>query len=381
MDSIGVAVIGTGFMGKCHAQAWNAVTAVFGTRPKPWLELLCDVDRDRAACLALDWNFARWTDDWHAVVSDPRVDAVSITTPNNLHRDIAVAALAAGKHVWCEKPMGVRLADAEAMAQAARDTERVTLLGYGYLQNPALQHAARLIRSGAIGRVIDFRGQVDEDYLADPQLPWSWRMRAEEAGLGTLGDITVHLISVARLLVGPIARLAAVTETVHRTRPLLAGGVAAVDTDDLAHAVLRFADGTSGMIGSSRVAHGRKSMIRIEVHGDKGMIVFDQERLNELQLYRAEGPKAERGFSTILTSPDHPPYGQFCPAPGHQLGFNDLKVIEAAHLLACIRGEETPCVDFAGGLDIERTVHTMAQSAREERWFTVPRDTTLAPVA
>jgi predicted dehydrogenase len=373
MDSLGVAVIGTGFMGKCHAQAWSLVSTVFGARPKPRLEVLCDVG-DTATRLAPEWNFARATDDWRAVISDPRVDVVSITTPNNLHRDIAVAALEAGKHVWCEKPMAVRLEDAEEMTAAARAAKaQITLLGYNYRQNPALQHAARLIQGGTIGRVIDFRGQVDEDYLADPMLPWSWRMRAEDAGLGTLGDITVHLVSLARLLVGPVARVAAVTETAHRARPLPEGGTASVDTEDLAHAVLRFADGTPGVIGSSRVAHGRKSTIRIEVHGDKGMIEFDQERMNELKLYLAQGPKAERGFSTILTSAEHPPYGRFCPAPGHQLGFNDLKVIEAAHLLACIRGEEKPGVDFAHGLDIERTVHAIAQSAREERWVAVPR--------
>ncbi|MDQ0474027.1 Gfo/Idh/MocA family protein [Labrys wisconsinensis] len=373
MDHLRVAVIGAGFMGKAHSLAWRSVAAVFGLTPRPALEVLCDVDAERTAAKAAEWGFARTTTDWRRVVEDPAIDAVSVTTPNHMHREIAVAALAAGKHVWCEKPMATALADAEAMARAAAGTPGlVAVLGYNFACNPALLHARRLIAEGAIGRIVDVRGQIDEDYLADPEQPWSWRLQKSEAGFGTIGDLTVHLLSMIHLLAGPVAELCASVETVHPTRPLADGsGRRAVDTDDIGHALLRFSSGAAGVIGSSRIAHGRKNVIRLEIHGDRGMIAFDQERFNELELYLAEGPRPTRGFRRILTGADHPPYGQFCPAPGHQLGFNDLKTIEAARFIDAIAGREEPVFGFAAGLTIERTIHAMARSAARRAWVRV----------
>ncbi len=368
MQDIGFGVVGSGFMGKCHALALAAVAATFEAGRRPVLKTLCDVD-PAAAAKARAWGFSRFETDWRVLLDDPGIEAISVTTPNRLHREIAVAALAAGKHVWCEKPMAHRLDDAQAMARAARASDRVTLLGYNYTRNPALAHARRLIGEGRIGRVFDFRGQIDEDYLADPALPWSWRMRRAEAGAGVAGDLVCHLLSIASMLVGPVAQIAGLTATAHARRPLADGsGSGAVENEDIAHALLRFANGASGVIGASRVAHGRKSLIRVEIHGEKGMIAFDQERMNELQLYLAEGPPAERGFRTILTGPEHPPYGLFCPAPGHQLGFNDLKTIEAAHFLRAIAGQETPFPDFEAGLHIERVLEALAESAAQGGW-------------
>lgn len=372
MGTIGVGLVGTGFMGKCHALAWAAVRATFGDTAAPRLEILCDRDPALAEKRAAEWGFARWTADWRAVVDDPAVQAVSITVPNDLHRDIAVAALAAGKHVWCEKPMALTLADAEAMAAAAAAAGTTTLLGYNYIRNPAVGHARRLIESGAIGEVIHFRGQVDEDYMASPDVPWSWRCRVATGGLGTLGDITCHLVSFAHTLVGEIESLSADMETVHRTRPMPGSAERrAVENEDIAHAVVRFRSGVSGVLASSRTAWGRKNLIRVEVHGTNGMLVFDQERLNELQLFVAEGPEAMRGFRTILIGPVHPPYGRFNPAPGHQLGFNELKVIEAAEFLQAVAGGGEPWLSFSDGLKIERVVHAMARSARQRRWTSV----------
>jgi len=299
---------------------------------------------------------------------------VSITTPNHLHAEMAIHALARGKHVWCEKPMALTLRHAEEMAAAARKAKGcVTMLGYNYVKNPMIQTMKKLIADGVIGEVIDFRGNVDEDYMADPMLPWSWRLRTADAGLGTLGDITCHLISLAHETVGPVAKLTALLDTVHKQRPMpdKPGEMGVVENDDVAHVLVRFANGARGVLASSRVAHGRKNVIRVEVHGSKGMLVFDQERLNELQLYTADGPKETRGFRTILTGPQHEPYGRFCPAPGHQLGFNDLKTIELAHLLRAIKGEVKPHLSFEEGLVIERTLDAVARSAKSGAWVDV----------
>ncbi len=365
MQSPGIGLVGTGFMGKAHALAWAAVRAVFGDVPTPRLEILCDTPADRAHDMAAQFGFARATDDWHEVMRDPAVDIVSITTPNHMHHEMALAALAAGKHVWCEKPMALTLAQAAEMAAAARDAGVKTIVGYNYIRNPAFTHALRLIRDGAIGEIVHFRGWVDEDYQADPDLPWTWRARIAQAGLGALGDMGCHLVSMADGLCGPIDSLIADMRTIHETRPLADGsGRAPVENEDVATALVRFANGAHGSLSTSRSAWGRKNRLAWEVHGTRGMICFDQERMNELRLFMREGPEAEQGFRTILTGPAHEPFGAFCPAPGHQLGFNDLKVIEAAEFLHAIASDRPAHPDFAKALEYERVIHAVAEAAR-----------------
>lgn len=365
MRALGIGLIGTGFMGKTHALAWRNVKAVLGGDITPCLEVLCETPMAKAAVLGAQFGFQRSTDDWRVLVADPAVDVVSITTPNGLHHEIALAAMAAGKHLWCEKPMALTLAQAEEMAAAAEASGVVTMVGYNYLSNPAFAHAQRLIAAGAIGRLVQFRGWVDEDYQADPELPWSWRAKFSEAGLGALGDIGTHLVSLAQGLMGPVASLIADMQTIHATRPLADGvGQGVVENEDAAAVLLRFASGAQGSMVISRAAWGRKSRLGFEVHGTEGMITFDQERMNELYLYQNRGPLAEQGFKCILTGPAHPPYGAFCPAPGHQLGFNDLKVIECGRLLAAIGGGEAAHPSFADAIVIERVVHAVAASAR-----------------
>jgi predicted dehydrogenase len=367
MRDLGIGLIGTGFMGKCHALALAAVHRVFGDVPAPRLALLCDTPRDRAVTMAAQFGFARATDDWRALVADPAVDLVSITTPNRLHREMALAAIAAGKHVWCEKPLALSLAEAEEMAEAADRAGVTTMVGYNYVRNPAFTHARRLVEDGVIGRPIHFRGFVDEDYQADPELPWTWRARIEDAGLGALGDLGCHLVSMACGLVGPIESLVADLATVHETRPMPdggGGGRGRVENEDIASALVRFDNGVHGVLSTSRSAWGRKNRLGWELHGTRGMLAFEQERMNELHLFVNDGPAATQGFRTILTGPAHPPYAAFVPAPGHQLGFNDLKVIEAAALLRALAAGERPYPDFRHALDFERVIHAFAASAR-----------------
>lgn len=373
MDSIGIGLIGTGFMGKCHALAYGSVRAVFGDVPRPRLEVLCDVPADKASSFAVQFGFARATDDWAKLIADPGVHIVCITAPNKVHREMAAAALAAGKHVHLEKPMALSLEDARAMQNLAARTNAKTIVGYNYLHNPAIAHARKLIADGAIGRIVHFRGMVDEDYQADPELPWTWRATRADAGLGTLGDLGCHLVSLATALVGPIDSLIAETRTVHATRPLGDGSAERrpVENEDIASALLTFQNGVHGVISTSRSAWGRKSYIAFEVHGTEGMITFDQERMNELRLYQNRGPQAEQGFKTLLSGPAHPPYGQFVPAAGHQLGFNDLKVIEAHELLRAIVEDRQACPSFADAEHFEAVIHAIADSGASGRRVTV----------
>jgi predicted dehydrogenase len=373
MNSIGIGLIGTGFMGKCHALAYGSVKAVFGDVPACRLETLCDVPADKADAFAEQFGFARATDDWRALVADPKVDIVSITAPNKAHREMTLAALEAGKHVHLEKPMALSLDDAREMLSVAESTGARTIVGYNYLHNPAVAHARKLIADGAIGRIVHFRGMVDEDYQADPEQAWTWRARKTDAGLGTLGDLGCHLVSLAVALVGPVDSLIAETQTVHETRPVGDGTDERrpVENEDIASALLTFRSGVHGVMSTSRSAWGRKSYIAFEVHGTEGMITFDQERMNELRLYRNRGPLAEQGFKTLLTGPAHPPYGNFVSAAGHQLGFNDLKVIEAHELLRAITEDREAVPSFRDALHFEEVIHAIAEAGESGRRVTV----------
>ncbi len=365
MTPLRYGLIGTGFMGKTHALAYRNVGAVMGDAPPVTLRRLCDVPMDRAEALAAQFGFEEACDDWRAITDADDIDVVSITTPNGMHHEMALRALAAGKHVHCEKPLALTLAQAEEMAAAADRAGVVTMVGYNYLHNPAVRHARALIDDGVIGAVVHFRGWVDEDYQADPDLPWTWRARRAEAGLGALGDLGCHLVSLAWLLAGPIESLIADTQIVHATRPLADGsGRAAVENEDTASAIVRFASGAQGTLCASRSAWGRKNKLDFEVHGTKGMIAFAQERMNELELYVNEGPKARQGFRRILSGPEHPPFAAFVPAPGHQLGFGDLKIMEAVLFLRAIAGGPACSPGFREALDFERVIHAIDAAGR-----------------
>jgi predicted dehydrogenase len=370
MDSIGVGLIGTGYMGKCHALAWNAVKPVFGDGPTPRLVHLGEATADLARARAEEFGFEKATGNWRDVVADPAVDVVSITTPNAFHAEMAIAALEAGKHVWCEKPMAVSYADAERMAAAAKRSGRVTALGYNYIQNPMVRHIRRLLQEGAIGAVNHLRLEMDEDFMADADARFYWKSEAT-SGYGALDDFGVHPLSLIHYLFGGVRRVMAHLAKPYPDRRLSEGGRRPVETWDIAAVLLELDGGVSGVMALDRSAWGRKGRIALQIFGSRGTIVYDQERFNELQLYTSADPPTEQGFRTILASPAHPPYGRFIPAPGHGLGFNDLKIIEAHELLRAIRGEPADLIDFSAGLGIERTVHAMAQSHAERRWIEV----------
>jgi len=369
MAPLRIGLIGTGYMGKCHALAWNAVASVFGDVERPHLAVIAETSQALANEKARELGFERATGDWLSVVNDPAVDVVSITTPNAFHPDMAIAALDAGKHVWCEKPMATTLADAERMLHAARAARKVAALGYNYIQNPMIRLIRKLIDDGRIGDVNHVRVEMDEDFMADPEALFYWKSEAS-SGHGALDDFGVHPLSLIWVLLGGVTRVCAHMSRPYADRPLAGGGRRRVETHDIATALIELESGASGVIALNRSAWGRKGRLFVQVFGAKGMIVFDQERMNEVQLYTAESGETQ-GFRTILASPQHPPYDRFIPAPGHGLGFNDLKVIECRELIGRIRGESALLIDFEDGIRIERIVDAMARSAHEGRWIEV----------
>jgi len=370
MNEVAIGLIGTGFMGKCHALAFRAAPAVFGGLPALRLEMLADVGARIVELAAHSWGFARWTTDWHEVTADPAIDLVAITTPNHLHEPMALAAIAAKKHVYCEKPLATSAAAARTMAEAAKAAGVKTLVGYNYLRSPAVALAKELIEGGEIGEVRHFRGAHFEDYMADPATPCTWRHKKACAGGGALVDLGSHVVSLARHLVGEIAETSGGLSTVITHRPVAGAPdeLDEVDVDDHAEALLRFACGATGTLEASWLAWGRKMTLCFEITGGKGTIAFDQERMNELHLFTHGDRRRLDGFRTVLMGPEHPRYAAFCPAPGHQLGFNDLKVIEVRALIEGIAHDAPLEPDFDGGWRIARVVDAIRRSASERRW-------------
>ena len=300
MRTIGVGLIGTGYMGKCHALAWTGVHAVFDDTPIVRRVMLCEVEEGLARRKADEFGFESSTDDWRALIADPGVEVVSITTPNALHAPMAIAALEAGKHVWCEKPMAPSLEEAERMAAAARASGRVAILGYNYIQSPAVRFIDKLIKSDAIGLLTHFRLEMDEDFMADSEAPFSWRSQAS-SGYGALDDFAVHPLSLIATLIGLPSEVFGEMSKPYPNRPD-GGGRREVETFDIATALLRMADGASGTIQVSRCAWGRKGRLQLQIFGARGAIVFDQERFNEVGLYAAQGPED----AGVQAGPDGP---------------------------------------------------------------------------
>jgi predicted dehydrogenase len=369
METIGVGLIGTGFMGKAHAIAWNAVKSVFGDVPSITLAHLGETSDELAHLKAVEFGFEKSSGDWRKVIADPEVEVVSITTPNRFHAEMAIAALEAGKHVWCEKPMAPKLAEAETMLAAQRRSGKVAVLGYNYIQNPAIRHIRKLLDEDTIGAVNHVRIEMDEDFMADPAAPFQQRHEAVN-GWGAIDDFGVHPLSLVRTLFGGVSRVMCDMAKPYPTRKT-DNGDRDVEVYDIATVLMRLENGASGLIALSRTAWGRKGRIAIQIVGAKGSILYDQERMNEFQLYVTSDRATEQGFRTVLTAPHHKPYDRFVPAAGHSLGFNDLKIIECRQLIGRMHGEETAAITFEEGILIERTVAAMARSFEEGCWIDI----------
>ncbi len=313
MKTLGIGLIGSGFMGRCHVNAYNSIASIFKVSQKPVLKMLADASPELASQQAKALQFEQSTADWQELVQHPEVDVVDITAPNHLHHPIAIAAMNLGKPVYCEKPLACTLAEAQEMANLARSKQIQTLVGYNYLQNPLMRTAREIVQSGEIGEPIAFRGVHAEDYMANPLSPYTTRLDASQG-------------------------------------------------------LVRFENGCVGTLEASWMAWGRKMHLAFELTCTKGTLVFNQEQFNELRLYDANQKAGRDGFKTLLSGPDHPYYSAFCPAPGHQLGFNELKVIELLQLLRALEGGDACWPDFTEAFEIQKVLEAVKLSSEEVRW-------------
>ena len=361
MTKLGIGIVGGGYMGKAHSVAMSAVGAVFDTALRPQLEMICASSAASAERYRAAYGFARGTDDWRVLVNDPAVEAIVIASPQETHRNIAKAAFALGKPVFCEKPLGASLEDSRAMVAAAEASGVANMTGFNYIRTPASQYARQLIVDGVIGDVTWFRGEHTEDFLADPETPANWRTTGDANG--TMGDLAPHMINAALALIGPISGLLAEVETVHTERP---GG--SVTNDDHGQMMCRFESGTMGHMYFSRIATGRKMGYAYEITGTKGAIRFDQEDQNALWIYRSDEPEATRGFTKVLTGPAHPDYLPFCQGPGHGTGYQDQIIIEARDFLKAIETGQPVWPTFEDGMEVNRVIAAAMASSRDKSW-------------
>lgn len=368
-NTIRIGLIGTGFMGKAHALAYQAAGNVFDDIPRPMLHAVADLDGARAEGFRNQFGFVKALTEWRELVEDPEIDVVSITTPTLFHKEMALAALAAGKHVHCEKPLAISGADAQEMMFAAEKAGVRTASGFNYLKNPLLKYAREMIASGELGEITDFNGIHAEGFMADPETPWSWRCDPA-GGQGAIADVGSHIIAVARFLLGPISEVFAQLDTPIKTRPVKAGEVERkeVGVDDIARMLVVFERGCSGTLQANWLATGRNMQLGFQISGSKGTLVFDQERMNELHYYKAGEDPRSNGFRLIESGPQHPPYGAFCVAGGHHLGFNDLKTIEMAEFIRAIDQGVSATPDFREAWEVQRLIDAAVMTHRNGSW-------------
>jgi predicted dehydrogenase len=375
---IGVGMVGYAFMGRAHSLAWNTVGRVFDVPLRPRLAAICGRDKAAAEAAAGRLGWAVAETDWRALIARDDVQLIDIAAPGDLHAPIAIAALAAGKHVLCEKPLANTLAEAEAMkaaADAAYPRGARAMVGFNYRRVPALALARRLVEQGRIGTLRHFRAVYLQDWLADPDAPMTWRMRAERAGSGALGDLGAHIVDLARYLTGDdITGVGAISATFVRERPLADGPAGAgpvgenrptgtVTVDDAVVFAGKLASGALASFEATRYATGRKNGLRVELNGSAGSLAFDLERLNELEFFDAGGDSTDNGFRRILVTEGSHPYLSAWWPPGHTLGWEHTFTHQAMDLLTAIADGKPPLPSFGDGLAVQRVLDAVARSA------------------
>ncbi|MEV0996134.1 Gfo/Idh/MocA family oxidoreductase [Nonomuraea sp. NPDC050202] len=378
--TIGVGMVGYAFMGRVHSQAWRSVGAFFDLPLAPRMAVLAGRSKERTEAAAAQLGWADIETDWRELVKRDDVQIVDICTPGDSHAEIAIAALQAGKHVICEKPLANTVAEAEAMVAAAAAAQGKSMVAFNYRRVPAIALARRYVEEGRIGEIRHVRAQYLQDWIVDPEFPLVWRLQKDKAGSGALGDIGAHIVDAAQFITGQnVVGVSALTETFIKERPLAsesaglgATGSAArgeVTVDDAALFIGRMSGGAVASFEATRFANGRKNAMRIELNGSLGSLAFDFEAMNELWFSAGGG-----GFERILvTEPDHPYVGAWWP-PGHGLGYEHTFTHEIKDFLEAVATGADPSPSFADGLRVQRVLEAVERSAADGSRYTNVED-------
>jgi predicted dehydrogenase len=384
----GIGLISVGWMGKLHSRAYQAIPLVYPElKIRPTFVHAADTAANRAEYARDVLGYERVSTDYRDVLADPDVDVVSICAPNMVHAEIGVAVARAGKPFWIEKPVGRDAADTAAVAAAAQESGVTTSIGYNYRHVPAVERVRELVAAGELGRITNVRAVFFNSYAAEPNGALSWRFRRAEAGSGALGDLLSHVVDLVQYVVAPITEVSSLLSTVYAQRPILSMGSAThfaviedgelgeVENDDYVAALVRFAGGShaAGAVGTleaSRVSVGPQCGLGFEIYGTDGSAAWNFEQMNELRLCLGRGG-ANTGYTTVLGNSYLGDYARFQPGPGHSMGYDDLKVIEAKKFLVAVSGGEQRNSTIAEALADAEVIAATAASARDGTWHSV----------
>jgi len=379
--SIGIGVVGFGWMGQAHSRSYRSIPPYFPeAEVTPRLVAIADAVPERIDLAISKFGFESGTTDWHELLERDDIDVIDITAPNALHRELAEAAATAGKHIFCEKPVGIEPAATAAIELAARNAGVITGCGYNYRWAPLVQYTRRLIEEGRFGDLTHYRGRFFSMYGRDRLGLLSWRFLQNEAGYGVLSDIMSHAIDMAQHLCGPISRVVSVKEIFVKERPLPRPGAGThyergkpgdptgeVTNEDYVGALVEFASGVRGTLEVDRSIFGPQSSMAFELNGSKGAASWDHETLNQMQLYLPEEQPTD-GFIEVLAGDALPHQGNIVPGGGNSLGYEDMKIIEALEFLKSVAADRPFSPDFADALANASVAATMVRSWESERW-------------
>ncbi len=377
MSPLGIAVIGYGWMGRAHSQAYLRLPHHFPELPRPQLVAVADPEPDRRQDAVARYGFTEAAADWQQLVDDPRIQAVSITAPNFLHRELGCRFARAGKHIWIEKPVGLSAADTEAVLAAVADAGGQGTVGFNYRTAPAVAHAKSLITDGRLGTITSAQIRLLSDYAAHPQGALSWRFERELGGAGVLGDLGSHGVDLARYLLGELSAVVADTGLFIAERPkpsgaashfsLATGQPGPVQNEDYLSALIRFANGARGQLEISRVSVGDQNNYGFVIRGTQGFVAWDFRRLGELQVSIGEDYQNQPA-ETLFVGPGHGEFGAFQPGAGIAMSYDDLKVIECAGFISSIRDGVSHGANLADAVASARALEAMAESVATGRW-------------
>jgi predicted dehydrogenase len=378
--ALNIGLIGYQFMGKAHSNAYRQVNHFFDLPAQINMHTICGRNLPAVTKAAENFGWANVATDWREVIANPEIDVIDIATPGNTHAEIAIAAAKAGKAVWCEKPIGNTLAEADAMLKAVQEAKVPHAVFHNYRKLPAVALAKKLIEEGRLGTIYHFRAVYLQDWIADPNFPLVWRLQKEIAGSGTHGDINAHIIDLARNLVGEFEEVCGLLHTFIKKRPLAGAindslGAEATDqmgdvtVDDAAMFLAKFKNGALGTFEASRFAIGRKNKNSFEINGSKGSIVFDLERMNELEYFNNDDPDDVQGFRRIqVTDSVHPYAGNFWPV-GHIIGYEHSFINLVADAVTNMVNGTPISPDFVDGYENQRVLDAVERSSETKTWI------------
>ena len=381
MKQLRVGIVGCGFMGKAHSNAWHNVGKFFPLKAQPVMQVACDTAKAVGKTFQANWGWAEYESNYKKMINSGDIDIIDITTPNSAHKDIVIAAAEKGIHIACEKPLAMNSDEAREMLQAAKKAKVKHMVWFNYRRVPALALARQLIDEGKIGKIYHIRAAYLQDWIMDPNFPLVWRLQKDIGGSGAHGDLNAHIVDLARFLVGEIDEVVGMEKTFIKTRPLVeqAAGLAGkskkqkgtVTVDDAVLFLAKFKGGTIGSFEGTRFAGGNRNKNGIEINGSKGSIAFNFERMNELRYFSLKEPQHIQGWKTILATEAVHPYMSAWWPPGHLIGYEHTFVNAASDFVNSITKKQKIQPDFEDGLKCQQVLDAVLKSAKERGWVKV----------